>query len=103
VIELKSLRLKISDDETVFYRQGIFKGDDDLLIFSLDDFLKFKEELNNYLTEIMEIVEDSRNKRSKHGPTVDAQRILNWIKKMEAEIEQLDQTDVQKNLNAYKK
>lgn len=99
---MKFVHLEISTDESIFYRQGVFKGEDDLLIFSLDDFLKFRNELNEYINEAMGIVNDSKNNRSRHGPAMDSQRILNWIKKMEMEIEKLDQTDIQKNLISYK-
>lgn len=99
---MKSIRIKMSRDEAVFFRQGVFSGEEELLIFSLDDFLEFKMEMDKFLKEALQIVKNSQNKKSRHGPAVDAQRILNWIKKVESELEALDQTDVQKNLNYYK-
>ncbi|MCK9150602.1 hypothetical protein [Methanobacterium alcaliphilum] len=99
---MKFICLTMSYDEAIFYRQGVFTGEDDLLIFSLDDFLKFREYMKEYLGETLKIVDVSKNNSSRHGPGVDAQRIINWIKKMEIEIEKLNQTDIQKNLSSYK-
>lgn len=100
---MKSVKLEMSDDELLFFRQGVFQADDELVVFSLEEFLKFKRRLKKYLREANQIVDENRNNQSKHGPTVDAQRILNWIKKAEEEIEKLNQTDIQKDLFSYKR
>lgn len=100
---MKSLKLEISDDELLFFKYGIFKAEDELLVFSLEEFLKFKRSLKKYLKETNKIIEDSKNNQSQHGPSVDAQRILNWIKKAEEEIEKLNKTDIQKDLFSYKR
>ncbi|MDP1551483.1 MAG: hypothetical protein Q8M06_00520 [Methanobacteriaceae archaeon] len=98
---MKSIRMKMADDELIFFGQGVFKGDEDLIVFSLEEFLIFRRQLKRALREANWIVENSRNNKSGHGPTVDAQRILNFINKMEDEIERLYETDVQKNLKSY--
>jgi hypothetical protein len=95
---MKSVKLEMSEDELLFFRQGVFKADDEIVVFSLEEFLKFRRALKKYLREANQIVEYSRNNKSSHGATVDAQRILNWVKKAEEEIKKLDKTDVQKDL-----
>lgn len=95
---MKSVKLEMSDDELLFFRQGVFKADDEIVVFSLEDFLKFRMALKKYLREANQIVDDSKNRKSQHGASVDAQRILNWIKMAEEEIEKLNKTDVQKDL-----
>lgn len=95
---MKSVKLEMYDDELLFFRQGVFRADDEIVVFSLEEFLKFRRALKKYLREANQIVEDSKNGKSSHGATVDAQRILNWVKKAEEEIEKLDKTDVQKDL-----
>lgn len=99
---MKSLKLEIVDDDLLFFKHGVFKVDDELVVFSLDEYSKFKKVMMKYLMEANQIVEESRNNKSQHGPTVDAQRILNWIRKTEEEIEKLNQTDIQKDLLSYK-
>jgi ketopantoate hydroxymethyltransferase len=99
---MKLVKIKISHDEAVFYRQGVFTGCDDLVIFPMEDFLSFHNNLKDCLNNAMNIVEDSRNHQSKHGAINDAQRIINWLKLVDQEIEKLNKTDVQKNLLSYK-
>lgn len=41
----------MSDDELLFFSQGVFKANDELIVFSLEEFLKFRQDLKKYLDD----------------------------------------------------
>ncbi|QUH24206.1 hypothetical protein HYG87_10780 [Methanobacterium alkalithermotolerans] len=94
----KSLKLKKPEDEVILYRHGVFSHDEELVVFSLKDFLIFQEDVKKSLDHALEIVNDSRNNMSTHGPRVDAQRTLNWIKKTQENLQKIKKDDGQKRL-----
>ncbi len=99
---MKSVKLQLKDDELVFHQQSIFQEGDELVVFSLKEFLKFQLELKKCLENALKVSKDSVNNKSKNSPSTDALRIYNWIKIMESEIEKMDKTDIQKNLLSFK-
>jgi hypothetical protein len=40
---MKSLKLEMSDDDLLFFKDGVFKVDDELVEFSLEEYSKFKK------------------------------------------------------------
>ncbi len=99
---MKSVKLQLKNDELVFHRQSIFQEGDELVVFSLKEFLKFQLNLKKCMENALKVSNDSVNNRSKNSPSTDALRIYNWIKIMESEIEKMDKTDIQKNLLSFK-
>ncbi len=99
---MKSVKIKLKKDEMVFHQQSVFQEGDEMVIFSLDEFLKFQLELKKCLEHVLTIAEDCSSQKSKNVPSTDALRMLNWIKKMEEEINKMDKTDIQKNLWSFK-
>lgn len=99
---MRSVKLQLKNDELVFHRQSIFQEGDELVVFSLKEFLKFQLELKKCMENALKVSHDSVNNRSKNSPSTDALRIYNWIKIMESEIEKMDKTDIQKNLLSFK-
>ncbi|MBU4608519.1 MAG: hypothetical protein KKA38_08470 [Euryarchaeota archaeon] len=95
---MKSLKMKKPEDEVILYSHGVFNLDEELLVFSLKDFLIFQGDVQESLDHALEIVNDSRNNNSSHGPRVDAQRTLNWIKKTEENLQKIKKDDGQKRL-----
>ncbi len=95
---MKSLKMKKPDDELMLYHHGVFPADEEILVFSLKDFLIFQGDVQKSLEAALEIVEDSRNNNSTHGPRVDAQRTLNWIKKTQENLQKIKKDDGQKFL-----
>lgn len=99
---MKSVKLKLKNDDLFFHRQSIFEEGDKLVVFSLKEFLKFQLELKKCMENALKVSYDSINNRTKNSPSTDALRIYNWIKIMESEIEKMDKTDIQKNLLSFK-
>lgn len=86
----------------VFHQQSVFQEGDEMVIFSLEEFLKFQLEIKKCLERTLSIAEDCSSQKSKNVPSTDALCILNWIKKMEEELNKMDKTDIQKNLWSFK-
>ena len=95
---MKSLKIKKPEDEVILYGHGVFDHDEELVVFSLKDFLIFQGDVQKSLEAALEIVHDSRNNNSTHGPRVDAQRTLNWIKKSQENLRKIKKDDGQKRL-----
>ena len=95
---MKSLKIKKPEDEVILYNHGVFRPHEELVVFSLKDFLIFQEDVQKSLDHALEIVYDSRNNMSTHGPRVDAQRTLNWIKKTEGNLQKIKRDDGQNRL-----
>ncbi|GAB6056597.1 hypothetical protein JCM15415_19130 [Methanobacterium movens] len=95
---MKSLKMKKPEDEVILYHHGVFRPHEELVVFSLKDFLIFQGDVQKSLEAAREIVHDSRNNNSVHGPRVDAQRTLNWIKKTEENLQKIKKDDGQKQL-----
>ncbi|GAB6056853.1 hypothetical protein JCM15415_21810 [Methanobacterium movens] len=95
---MKSIKIKNPEDEVILYSHGVFNHDEELVVFSLKDFLIFQGDVKKSLEAAMEIVNDSRNNNSTHGPRVDAQRTLNWIKKTQGNLKKIKKDDGQKFL-----
>ena len=87
----------------VFHQQSVFQEGEEMVIFSLGEFLKFQLEIKKCLEHTLSIAEDCSSRKSKNVPSTDALRMLNWIKKIEAELNKMDKTDIQKNLWSFNK
>jgi hypothetical protein len=99
---MKSVKLKLKNDELVFHQQSIFQEGDEMVVFSEKEFLKFQLDMKNCIENALKVSNDSINNKSKNSPSTDALRIYNWIKLMENEIRKMDKTDIQKNLSSFK-
>lgn len=99
---MKSVKIKLVEDEIVFHQQSVFQEGDEMVVFSLKEFLKFQLEIKKCLEHTLSIAKDCSNQKSKNVPSTDALRMLNWINKIEAEINKMDKTDIQKNLCSFK-
>ncbi|MBU4535254.1 MAG: hypothetical protein KKF16_05425 [Euryarchaeota archaeon] len=95
---MKSIKIKNPEDEVILYSHGVFRADEELVVFSLKDFLIFQEDVKKSLEATREIIQDSRNNNSTHGPRVDAQRTLNWIKMTQENLQKIKKDDGQKRL-----
>ena len=96
------MKIQLKENEMVFHQQGVFQEGDEMVIFSLEEFLKFQLELKKCLEHVLNIAEDCSSQKSKNVPSTDALRIYNWIIKMEEKINKMDKTDIQKNLWSFK-
>lgn len=98
---MKFVKLKLKENEEVFQRQSLFNEGDELVVFSLEEFLKFKSDLEECLKTALDISKKSLNNKSNNSPSTDALRVNNWIKILEAKVDRLDKTDIQKNLLTF--
>lgn len=99
---MKSVKLKLKNDELVFHQQSIFQEGDELVVFSEKEFLKFQWSMKKYIENAIKLSKNSISNRSKNSHSTDALRIYNWIKVMENKMEKMDKTDIQKNLLPFK-
>lgn len=99
---MKKVKIKLEEGEISFHKQSVFENGDELVVFSVEEFVKFYQELKECLDNALSIADDSLKQKSGNVPSTDALRIYNWIKKMEDNLETLDKTDIQKNLCSFK-
>ncbi len=100
---MKTLIRKIPPNEAMLYGQGVFTEKEELILLSLTEFSKWQVNLKYSLNEALEIVEESAQNKSKHGPQVDARRILNWIRKTRASLEIMENRKQEKKISYFLK
>lgn len=98
---MKTVIRKAPPDEETLYSQGIFTKEEELILFSVSEFSKWQEDFKNCLKEALEIVEESEKNKSRHGPRVDTQRIVNWIRKSRASLAIMENRKQEKKISSF--
>jgi hypothetical protein len=91
--------IKYLESETIFYNPGVFKKDEDLIIFPFKEFDKFYNEMVHSLNVIKDMIKNSQASKTTNSPNLS--HMEDWINLIQEDMDFLIKFDVQTTLNSF--
>ncbi|MGB9980177.1 hypothetical protein [Methanobacterium sp.] len=95
--------VKYNEEDMVYYNPKTFNKDEDVIIFPLNEFDAFYSELVESLSVVKNIIGDALNPESTTNPTMDLERVEDWINLITEDVGLLFKFKMQTTLPSFQR